>query len=234
MVYVHIHTNWSDGVNTTEDMILQAVTKNYQYIAITDHSKSTYIANGLSEKKLSQRVKEIEKLQKEYCSIRIFKGAEVDILPSGKLDYTNETLKKLDFVIASIHSGFKSSKSEMTKRIIKAIENEHTNLIAHPTGRLINERAPYNVDLEKLFQSAKDHNVALEINSHPSRLDLNDLNIKNAIENKVKLIINTNSHSKEHLKYIELGIAQARRGWATEKDILNTLPSKKFEKIISK
>lgn len=231
---LHMHTKWSDGVNSTEEMIKETIKMKYEYIAITDHSKSTYVANGLDEKRLVQRLKEINKLQKKYGNIRIFKGAEIDILSDGSLDYSTKILQQLDFVIASIHSRFKSSKEEMTKRIIKAIENKYTNLIAHPTGRLINQRNPYEVDLNKIFQAAKDNNVALEINSHPPRLDLNDLNIKKAIEIGVKLIINTDSHSIDHLKFIALGIAQARRGWAKEKDILNTLSLSKFEKAVSK
>ena len=231
---LHMHTRWTDGINSTEEMIKQAIKMKYEYLAITDHSKSTYVANGLDEKRLLQRLKELDKLQKGYNQIKIFKGAEIDILANGSLDYSAKILEQLDFVIGSIHSRFKSPKEEMTKRIIKAVENKYTNLIAHPTGRLINQRDPYEVDLDRIFQAAKDNNVSLEINSHPSRLDLQDVNIKKAIGFGVKLIINTDSHSTEHLKFIHLGIAQARRGWASEKDILNTLPLEKFEKIIQK
>ncbi|MEK6860732.1 MAG: DNA polymerase/3'-5' exonuclease PolX [Nanoarchaeota archaeon] len=231
---LHMHTRWSDGINSTEDMIKEAIKMDYEYIAITDHSKSTYVANGLDEKRLSERLKELDKLQKKFDNIRIFKGSEIDILANGSLDYSAKILEQLDFVIGSIHSRFKSPKEEMTKRIIKAVENKYINLIAHPTGRLINQRDPYEVDLDRIFQAAKDNNVSLEINSHPSRLDLQDVNIKKAIEFGVKLIINTDSHSTEHLKFIHLGIAQARRGWASEEDILNTLPLEKFEKIIQK
>ena len=231
---LHIHTKWSDGNNTTEEMIKAAMQMKYKYIALTDHSKSTRIANGLDEKTLIKKLKEIDTLRKKYRTITIFKSAEVDILPNGKLDYSDETLKKLDFVIASIHSRFKSTKEMMTSRIIKAIENKHVNAIAHPTGRLINKRQPYQVNLDKIFQAAKDHDVALEINAFPSRLDLHDIDVKRALEYKVKLIINTDAHSVAHLQFMKFGIAQARRGWATEKDVLNTFPLNKFKKMIKK
>ena len=229
---LHMHTKWSDGANTTEEMIKACINLDYKYIAITDHSKSEYIANGLDEKRLLKHCQEIDKLQKKYPQIRVLKGAEVDILSDGKLDYSDKILKKLDIVIASIHSRFKSQKEEMTKRIIKALENKYVNIFSHPTGRLINEREPYEVDIEKLFETARENNVFLEINSFPSRLDLKDINIKLALEHEVKFAINSDSHSTEHLKYIELGIAQARRGWLESKDILNTLSKQKVEKIL--
>lgn len=229
---LHMHTKWSDGANTTEEMIKACINLDYKYIAITDHSKSEYIANGLDEKRLLKHCQEIDELQKKYPQIRVLKGAEVDILSDGKLDYSDKILKKLDIVIASIHSRFKSQKEEMTKRIIKALENKYVNIFSHPTGRLINEREPYEVDIEKLFETARENNVFLEINSFPSRLDLKDINIKLALEHEVKFAINSDSHSTEHLKYIELGIAQARRGWLESKDILNTLSKQKVEKIL--
>src|SRR3989344_1094691 len=229
---LHMHTKWSDGANTTEEMINACINLDYKYIAITDHSKSEYVANGLDEKRLLKHCQEIDELQKKYPQIRVLKGAEVDILSDGKLDYSDKILKKLDIVIASIHSRFKSQKEEMTKRIIKALENKYVNIFSHPTGRLINEREPYEVDIEKLFETARENNVFLEINSFPSRLDLKDINIKLALEHEVKFAINSDSHSTEHLKYIELGIAQARRGWLESKDILNTLSKQKVEKIL--
>ena len=229
---LHMHTKWSDGANTTEEMINACINLDYKYIAITDHSKSEYVANGLDEKRLLKHCQEIDELQKKYPQIRVLKGAEVDILSDGKLDYSDKILKKLDLVIASIHSRFKSQKEEMTKRIIKALENKYVNIFSHPTGRLINEREPYEVDIEKLFETARENNVFLEINSFPSRLDLKDINIKLALEHEVKFAINSDSHSTEHLKYIELGIAQARRGWLESKDILNTLSKQKVEKIL--
>jgi DNA polymerase (family 10) len=232
---MHLHTKWSDGVNTTEEMIKYAVKLGYKYIAIADHSKSEHIANGLDEKRLKAHLKEIEKLQKKYSRIKVFKGAEVDILADGKLDYSPEALKQLDFVVASIHSRFKSGKEEMTKRIIRAIENPYVKCIAHPTGRLINQRNPYEVDFDKLFQAAKSNSVVMEINSQPSRLDLQDIFIRKAKEEyKLKFIINTDAHSVDQMNMIKLGIAQARRGWLEASDILNTLPLNKFERAIQK
>ncbi len=229
---LHIHTKWSDGTNTTEEIIKSCIDLDYQYIAITDHSKSEYIANGLDEKRLLKHCEEIDKLQIKYKQIRIFKGAEVDILSDGSLDYSDQVLKKLDFVIASIHSRFKSKKEEMTKRIIKGLQNKYVNAFSHPTGRLINEREPYDIDIEKIFKAARENNVFLEINSFPSRLDLKDINIKLALEHKARFVINSDSHSIEHLRYIELGVAQARRGWLEPKDILNTMKRQKIEKIL--
>jgi DNA polymerase (family 10) len=229
---LHVHTKWTDGVNTTEEMIKAAISMGYEYLAITDHSKSTYVANGLTESQVSKRLRELEKLEKKYRNIHILKASEVDILANGDLDYSTKTLKKFDFVVAAVHSRFKAKKEEMTKRIIKAIENKYVNVIAHPSGRLINEREPYNVNMDKVFRAAKENGVALEINAHPNRLDLNDVYIKKAVEYGLKLVISTDAHSVEHLRYAELGIAQARRGWARKKDILNTLSFKKFEKMI--
>ncbi|MBI4020460.1 MAG: DNA polymerase/3'-5' exonuclease PolX, partial [Candidatus Aenigmarchaeota archaeon] len=231
---LHMHTAWSDGQYPTEEMVKAAIRMGYEYIAITDHSKSTYVAHGLDEKRLLQRLKEIDAIQKKYSQIRIFKGAEIDILANGSLDYSNKTLEMLDVVIGSVHSGFKSAREEMTKRIIKAIENPRTNIIAHPTGRLIGKRDPYQVDMEKVFDAARANNVLLEVNAYPERLDLKDLHIRAAIEHGCRLVINTDSHSIDHLRFMELGIAQARRGWAGEKDVVNALSVKKIERILEK
>ncbi len=231
---LHMHTVWSDGADSTEDMIKKAVEFGYEYIAFTDHSKFQHVANGLDEKRLVKRLEELDELQKKYSEIRIFKGSEVDILSNGKLDYSNNVLKNLDWVVVSVHSGFKMPKDEMTERIVRALSNTFVNVFAHPTGRRINRREPYDFDVDKVFQTAKDNGVFLEINSSPSRLDLNDVLIRKALENKQKLIIDTDSHSIDHLQFMELGIAQARRAWATKDDIINTLPLKKFEKLITK
>jgi len=231
---LHTHTNWSDGQYSTEDMIKAAIKMGYKYIAITDHSKSERVANGLEEKRLLQHLAEIDKLQKKYPQIKIFKGSEVDIMGDGRLDYDDNILKQLDVVIASVHSRFKSTKEEMTKRVLNALNNRYVNILAHPTGRLINQREPYEIDLDKVFQKAKDNGIIVEVNSYPARLDLNDVNIKRAIEFGLKLTIDTDSHSIDHLRFIEFGIAQARRGWATEKDIINTWPTEKLRKVLER
>jgi DNA polymerase (family 10) len=231
---LHIHSNYSDGSNSIEEIVEAAKKMNYSYIAITDHSETQKIGKGLSESKLMRKIKEIEKINKKFKDLKILKSAEVDIKKDGSLDYKNSILKKLDFVIVSIHSGFKMAPEKMTARVVKAIENEYVNLFAHPTGRLITERAPYDINLDKIFEVAKERKVALEINSHPNRLDLKDVHVKRAIDFGVKLIINTDSHNINNLKFIELGIATARRGWAQKKDILNTLNFNKFIKSIKK
>jgi DNA polymerase (family 10) len=230
----HMHTSWTDGQYSTEDMLKQAIKMSYDYIAITDHSKSTTIASGLNEKKLLKHLKEIETLDKKYPEIKILKGAEVDIRPDGSLDYSDKMLKQLDVVVAAVHSRFKTKKDEMTKRFLKAIENPHVTLLAHPTGRLINQRNPYELDFEKILEAAKSNGVFLEINAHPSRLDLNDAHIKLAIEQGVKLAIGTDSHSTDHLRFMEFGVAQARRGWAEAKNIINTFSLKRLEGVLKK
>ena len=186
----------------------------------------------MDEKRLSKYITEIDKVNKKLKGIRILKGAEVDILADGSLDYSDAQLKKLDIVIAAVHSKFKSTEAEMTKRILKALENRHVKILAHPTGRLINTRKPYAVNLSKVFDSCKANNVWPEIDAFPSRLDLNDAHTKDAIEKGVKLVIDTDSHSTDQLRYMEFGIATARRGWARKKDIINTLSWKKFEKLL--
>ncbi len=229
---LQMHTKYSDGVNTIEQMAKAAKQMGYEYIAITDHSKSEHIAHGMDEKKLSKYIAEIDKVNKKLKGIRILKGAEVDILADGSLDYSDKYLKKLDIVIAAVHSRFKSTEAEMTKRILKALENKYVKILAHPTGRLINTRKPYAVNLSKVLLACKANNVWPEINAFPSRLDLNDAHTKDAIEKGVKLVINTDSHSTDQLRYMEFGIATARRGWARKKDIINALPWKKFEKLL--
>ena len=227
----HSHTEASDGSNPIEEMALEAKKLGYEYLSISDHSKSTAVANGLDEKRLFNNFKKIDKINSQMRGIKILKSAETDILKDGSLDYKNSILKEMDVVLCSVHSRFKQDKESMTKRLIKAIENPYVNIIGHPTGRLITKREPYEFDLDKVFQAAKDNNVALEINSQPERLDLKDIYIKKAVENKVKLVIDSDAHSKESLKLIEFGVFQARRGWAEKKDILNTLPLKKVLKF---
>ncbi len=230
---LHTHTKWSDGTNTTEEMIQAAIRMGYDYIAITDHSTSEHVARGLDEKRLLKHVEEIRKLKKKYAGkIVVLAGSEVSIMADGSLDYADKYLKELDWVVASVHSRFKQSSAEMTKRIVKAIENPYVCAIGHPTGRLINAREPYDVAFDRVFAAAKANNVALEINAYPERLDLKDTHIKAGVEKGVKFVIDTDAHNENHMKFITFGIAQARRGWAETKDVINTLPWKKFEKYI--
>lgn len=224
----HVHSKWSDGSHTIEEMAKAAKKMDYQYIAITDHTGSLSIAGGLNEKELLKQMKEIDKINQKISGIKILKGCEVNIKQDGSLDIKDEVLAKLDIVVAAVHSGFKMSKEDMTKRIIKAMENPNVDLIAHPTGRLIMRRKGYELDWEKIFKVAKKTKTALEINSYYERLDLKDIDIRQAVEHGVKLMINTDSHATSHLSYMELGIATARRGWAEKKDVLNTKPLKDF------
>ncbi|MEW6062944.1 MAG: DNA polymerase/3'-5' exonuclease PolX [Nanoarchaeota archaeon] len=230
---LHVHTNWSDGNESIEAMIKSAMERDYEYIAITDHSKRSAIAKGLNEKKMVEQIKEIKKLRKKY-SIKILTGSEVDILADGTLDFPDELLKKLDVVVAAVHSGWKMPKEKMTKRIIKALENPYVDILDHPTGRLIDKRPAYEVDMEEIFKIAKQNNKILEINAQIDRLDLKDTYIKAAIEYGLKLAISTDAHSIENLDFMQYGVAQARRGFAAKKDIINTLPFNKLSKYFSK
>jgi DNA polymerase (family 10) len=231
---LHTHTNWSDGANTSEEMVRRAVAKKYEYYAITDHSKSDIIANGLDERRVKAHFKEVEALQKKFPKIHLLKGAEVAILGNGKLDYGNELLKEMDIVAASIHSGFKTPAKEMTQRLLGAMENEHVTFLAHPTGRLLNQRNPYEYDIEKILETAAANRIAVEVNAFPSRMDFDPEHIKMALQKKVKLVINTDAHSLQNLDFMEFGVAQARRGWAGKEDILNALPWKRFQKEIAR
>lgn len=230
----HLHTVWSDGANSTEEMVRAAIDFGHSYVAITDHSVSSYIANGLNEKRLLQHLTEIDKLQRKYPEITLLKGSEVDIKKDGSLDYKPALLKKLDVVVASAHQRFKADRAEATKRYLTALSSGLVTVVGHPTGRLINERDPFDFDFEKMVEACVTAGVALEINSTPSRLDLKDNLIKTAKELGATFMINTDSHSIDHLRFLELGIAQARRGWLEAKNVLNTLPTKKFVKAIER
>jgi DNA polymerase (family 10) len=215
---LHIHSNYSDGSNSIEEIVKEAIKYNYRFVAIADHSQSAKYAGGLSIDELIKRNKEIDEIQKKYPNIKILKAMEVDILGDGSLDYPDEILKQLDIVIAAIHTGL---KKEPEKRILKAMENPYVKIIAHPTGRLISSRESYSIDLEKIFKKAAERNIALEINSYYDRLDLNDYNCRKAREYNVKMAIGTDSHNVESMWQIKLGIGVARRAWLSKKDIYN-------------
>jgi DNA polymerase (family 10) len=231
---LHVHTKWSDGNNTIEEMARNAISLGYKYICISDHSKGLKIANGLTEKRLRNQLKEIDKVNKKLKKIHIFKGAEVDIKKNGNLDINKDMLKQLDIIIGSVHSGFKSSELEMTKRILNAMDNPNVNIIGHPTGRLLFKRNPYNINLEKIFEKAKERNIALEINAMPHRLDLNDVNARAAKDYGVKMVINTDAHAKVNMNYMELGVGVARRAWCEKSDIINSYSVKKLERFLDK
>ena len=219
---LHSHSTWSDGASTIRQMADKAASLGYEYIAITDHSPSSRIANGLSIKRLRQKKEEVEKINAEGRAIRLLMGSEVDILPDGSLDYPDEVLRELDFVVASVHSSFSMEESEMTKRICGALENPNVDALGHPTGRLIGQRDPYKVDIDAVIETAKNHGKALEVNSSYKRLDLKDSHARKAVEAEVKIIISTDAHRTQHLERIIFGVGTARRGWVKKTDVVNT------------
>jgi DNA polymerase (family X) len=230
---LHVHTNWSEGVHSIEEMAKSAQSIGLEYIAICDHSKGLPIAHGLSEERILDQIKEIEKINRKLEDFTIFSGIEADIDSEGNLDVSNSVLKQLDVVVASIHSGFKQDETKITNRILKAIHNENVTIIGHPTGRILNKRDPYNVNLLKIAEEASNQDVFLEINAHPDRLDLSDINCFKLKDRKVKFSLGSDAHNKDHLKYLELGVFTARRGWLEKVHIINTLNRKNVAKIFS-
>jgi DNA polymerase (family 10) len=232
---LHVHSKWDGGKNSIEEIAKYAIKMGYEYVGIADHTKFLKIEHGLDEKKLRERNKEIDKinskLKSQKSKLKVLKGCEANILPDGKIDIEDDCLKEMDFVIAGVHSKFKMSKEEMTERIIRAMKNPNVDIISHPSGRLIQKRGEYEIDFDKILKVAKETGTILEINSYPERLDLNDINIKKAKEMGVKMIINTDAHHVDQMRFIELGIAQARRGWAEKEDIINTQPLNKILKL---
>jgi DNA polymerase (family 10) len=225
----HIHTVASDGACEIRELVEAARRRGYKFICITDHSVSEAIANGLSPAWLSKQIEKISRLNEQLKDITIFAGAEVDILADGTLDYDNKLLAELDFVIGSIHSGMTSPREKVTTRTLKAMDNPYLHCIGHPTGRLIGEREPMDIDIAAVIKHAAETHTALEINSNPYRLDLKDVHCKMAIEGGVKLVIGTDTHKLPQLAYMGLGVATAGRGWATKADVLNTLPLAKLK-----
>jgi DNA polymerase (family 10) len=223
---LHIHSKWSDGNASIEEIAKAAQKRGYQYVAICDHTKSLRIARGLDEPKLLKQMEEIDRINEELKGFQILKGTEVDILPDGKLDLPDKVLEKLDFVVAAIHSGFKQEKEKMTKRIVRALENPFVHCLAHPSGRLLGARAPYEVEIDELMEAAKRNGKALEINATLERLDLDDIHSKKAKEMGIRLVIGTDAHHLDQLWMMSLGVAVARRGWLETPDLLNTLPLK--------
>jgi DNA polymerase (family 10) len=229
---LHIHTTWSEGDHSIEEMAEKGIELGYDYIAICDHTKGLQIANGLDENRFKNQFKEIDKINKKLERIEILKGAEVNINSEGNLDLSNSILEELDVVIASIHSGFKSTKNEITNRLISAMHNDYVNIIGHPTGRIIHKREASNLDLTKIFQVASDLGIHMELNAYPNRLDLSDINCKKAKQSNLKIVINTDAHNRNHMKYMDLGVATAKRGWIEKSDVLNTLALKDLKKMI--
>lgn len=231
---LHIHTKWSDGTGTIEEMADKAMSLGLEYIAICDHSKSMGIARGLDEGRLRKQIAEIDRLNEQLEDFKVLRGIEVDIKSDGTLDLPNSVLRDLDFVVASVHSGFKADEKQMTERILKAIHSEYVSTIGHPTGRIILRRQPYALNLDEIFEAAARQRVYMEINAFPNRLDLNDVNSKAAKEHSVAMAIGTDAHSPNHLEFLPLGVSVARRGWLQPQDIINTLPVEELLKKLSR
>ncbi|RLA86883.1 MAG: DNA polymerase/3'-5' exonuclease PolX [Deltaproteobacteria bacterium] len=218
---LHVHSRYSDGTMTLEQLLEEADRQGYQYIAVCDHSRSAKYARGMETEKLLEKVERIRELNKGRKGAKLLAGTEVDILPNGSLDYPDEVLRELDFVVAAIHSWRKDE--DVTERILKAMENPYVHAIAHPTGRLISTREGYRVDIDRVIEKAAETGTALEINAYYDRLDLCDIHVRKAKELGVKLAIGTDAHNLGQLWMISLGVGVARRGWCESSDLLNTL-----------
>ena len=225
---LHCHTNATDGHHTIEALVTAAERRGYKYVAITDHSESTRVAGGLSAEELAAHVKKIRAVQARHPRITVLAGSECDILPDGTLDYPDRVLAELDLVIGSVHTAFKQSRAEMTRRICRALANPHLHILGHPTGRLIGEREPYALDIDEVLRTARRHGKAVEINAYPDRLDLSDVHARRAHELDVMVAISTDTHMLDHLGWMELGVATARRGWTETRQVVNTWPLPKL------
>ena len=230
---LQMHTQYSDGKNTVREMVEACRERRYKYMAITDHSPALPMA-GVKPSDFWKQYEEIDKIQEDYDDIRILKSAEVDILHDGSLALDDDLLDAMDVVVISVHSKFNMSRDEMTRRITRAMQHPQVNILAHPTGRLINRREPYPVDVEELVKVAKDTGVMLELNAQPDRLDLRDFHLQMARESGVKIVLSTDAHRAAELDYMRYGVDQARRGWLEGSDIANTYPSKKFLGLLNK
>ncbi len=217
---LQIHSSYSDGDSTIEEIVKFALSLGYEYIAITDHSQSVRYAHGLTKERLERQITEIKKLQAKYPKIKILTGIEVDILSDGSLDLPDSILKDLDVVVAAIHQGFRKN---VTERICSAIENPYVQIIAHPSGRLISRREGYEVDLEKVMEYARRYNKVLELNAYPDRLDLDELHLRKAKEMGIKICINTDAHGLMDMHWMRFGVGIARRGWLEKEDVINTM-----------
>jgi len=229
---LQMHTTYTDGKHSLDAMVEACRDRRYEYVAITDHTKAVRVAGGLGPREFRKQFREIEKLQKTTDGIAILKGAEVDILEDGRLDLDDATLAELDWVVVSIHSRLNLSRSEMTRRVVRALRHRHVHAFGHPTGRILGRREPYALDMEEVVKVACDHRIALEVNAQPDRLDLNDVHVRMAKEAGVKLVISTDAHRIEELDNMPYGVDQARRGWCEASDVLNTLPAAEFLKQI--
>ncbi len=229
---LHVHTNYSDGRGTIESMAEAAITLGYEYLVFCDHSQSLKVANGLSPDRLEEKLEAVRAADERYPEIRLLCGSEVDILKDGTLDYEDALLAELDFLVASIHTSFNVGEEAMTERIVRAMNNPYVNTIAHPTGRILNRREPYEVNVSRLIKEAKATNTALELNSYPDRLDLSVPYVREAMDAGVRITIDTDAHDETALSFIKFGVAQARRAWVEKESIINCLPLAEFEEYL--
>ena len=220
---LHMHTSWSDGDDTAEVMARAAQARGYEYIAITDHSRSLRFAGGVGIEDLREHAAVVRQLS-DTVGLRILMGTEVDILPDGSLDYPDDVLETMDLVIGSVHSRFRMSKEEMTRRIVTAMENPHLDILGHPTGRLVGQRSGYDLDVEAVIEAARQTETVLEINAYPERLDLRDTHVRLARDRGALLEIGTDSHRRDHLRVMDYGVGTARRGWVEARSVINTWP----------
>lgn len=229
---LHVHTNWTDGTASIEEMVRAAKAKGYAYIAITDHSRHVTVAHGMDAERLLKQLDEIERISEKVSGISVLKGIELDILADGKLDLPDKVLSRLDLVIAAVHYKFDMSRAAQTDRIIRAMDNSHVSIIAHPTGRLIGERDAYAINVERLIEAAHERGCALELNAQPERLDLSDIHVQAAKAGGVKIAISTDAHAPAALDFMRYGVDQARRGWLEADDVINTRPLDKLKKLL--
>jgi DNA polymerase (family X) len=220
---LHMHSSWSDGAHSIQEMAEACQARGYKYMVITDHSQFLRVANGLTPERVRKQIEEVRKLNAQYDDFTILTGIEMDILPDGRLDFDDKLLEELDLVIASIHSSFSQTREKIMERLKNAFENPHVDLIAHPTGRLIGRRDGYDVDMELLIQMAKETNTALELNANPNRLDLSAPHLRMAQDAGVKIAINTDAHQMDTLSHMEIGVSAARKGWIKQSSVLNSM-----------
>lgn len=228
---LHCHTNATDGHHSVKQMAAAAAARGFEYLSINDHSRHVTVAHGLDKRRLLEQIKAIDRLNEKLSGIEILKSIEVDILEDGALDLPDSVLKHLDFTVCAVHYKFNLTPEKQTQRILRAMDNPYFNILAHPTGRLINQREPYVIDIEKIMVAAKDRGCFLELNAHPDRLDLDDEACRLAKDVGLRLSISTDSHSTSDLDYMRFGIDQARRGWLEARDVINTLPLRKLRTL---
>jgi DNA polymerase (family X) len=231
---LHAHTTESDGRYTALEMAEAAQARGYEYLAVTDHSRHVTIAHGLDAKRLARSIKAIDKLNAKLKGFTLLKSVELDILVDGSLDLADGILDELDLVVCSVHYNFKLPKEKQTERVIRALDNPRVNIFGHPTGRLINERPPYEIDLEKVMRAAVERGCFLELNAHPDRLDLDDVHCQMAKEMGLKVALSTDAHSTDDLDLMRFGIGQARRGWLGAGDVINTRPLSELRKLLKR